>query len=429
LVRSQGLWAIIDQSLCSATNFGVGVIVARTLGAEGFGDFAIAFAVWFTLLGVIRALLIQPYVIDAAPRDPSCWRESTARAAGAVVLAGVICGIGSLGVGALLGVSSSIGGSFCILGLAAPTMALHDLWRHAAFARGRARQALGVDLSWATVQGLGLGCLVSAGALTAPTALAAWGAGGMAGALVGSRIMATCPRWDASAIRFGRSLMRLGAWFTASHLILLTGAQAAIFIVAGVVGRAAVGGLRAATNVFAPVQLLQMAAESVGLPEAARAAQRGLGPLRRTALIYSGSLTGFAVLYGVVPVLAGEWTLRTVFGPEFVPFADLMLPMVVMHVCGACSSGALCALRAAQLARPLTAAETGITIVRVALVLLLVSQWGLEGAGWGLACAAATRSVILWGMLYRAREKLRGEIEPGIATDPAERRYVGETSG
>lgn len=88
-VRVQGhrtAWAIIDQAILSGSNFAVSLFLARTVGPAGFGAFAIAFAVWLAALGLIRALLVQPYVIEAAPLGLDDWRRLTRDAGGAVVV-------------------------------------------------------------------------------------------------------------------------------------------------------------------------------------------------------------------------------------------------------------------------------------------------------------------------------------------------------
>src|SRR3954467_3702003 len=62
----QGAWALVDQILSSATNFAMAIIVARLLPPKGYGSFALAIAAWLTLLGLVRAALVHPYVVAAA---------------------------------------------------------------------------------------------------------------------------------------------------------------------------------------------------------------------------------------------------------------------------------------------------------------------------------------------------------------------------
>src|SRR3954452_4728053 len=86
----QGAWALVDQALSSATNFAMSLFIARLLAPEAFGSFALALAAWITLLGLNRAALVQPFVVEASRQDTPAWR-STARSAGGVVQVACIC--------------------------------------------------------------------------------------------------------------------------------------------------------------------------------------------------------------------------------------------------------------------------------------------------------------------------------------------------
>lgn len=57
---SRGLFAITDQALISGSNFALGILFARWLGAAEYGVYALAFAIFLLLSLVHHALLLEP---------------------------------------------------------------------------------------------------------------------------------------------------------------------------------------------------------------------------------------------------------------------------------------------------------------------------------------------------------------------------------
>ncbi len=86
---------------------------------------------------------------------------------------------------------------------------------------------------------------------------ASWGFGALVGALLGfaqTRVRPLSLRrswdtWRGYGWRFGR-------WLAAETIAYSAGMQAAVFIIAGLLGTAAIGGLRAVQTVFGPITLL-----------------------------------------------------------------------------------------------------------------------------------------------------------------------------
>ena len=51
---------MVDQCVASASNFAVGIVVARISGPAGLGAFALAYAVWILLTMIHRSLITDP---------------------------------------------------------------------------------------------------------------------------------------------------------------------------------------------------------------------------------------------------------------------------------------------------------------------------------------------------------------------------------
>jgi len=58
--------SIIDQGLFSGSNFMVNILLARWLSPDGYGAFAIAFALYLAFSGVVSALTLEPMMIYGA---------------------------------------------------------------------------------------------------------------------------------------------------------------------------------------------------------------------------------------------------------------------------------------------------------------------------------------------------------------------------
>ena len=409
-------WAVADQAMSAAANFAVAIIVARGVGAEEFGDFTVATAVWFALLPLIRAFVTQPYVIESAPLEGRAWRRITGRAAGAVVVAGGVCGSLIAALGLVLG--ATLGETFAVLGACAPFLALQDFWRHAAFARSKAHQAALNSATWAAIQLAAIVMLWIAGVLTPVTAIASLGLGGAAGAAIGLFQSGTVPALSRGTLRFGRSVMPLGMWFTAAQLITALASQAAVFLVAGLAGRASVGGLRAAMNLFGPLQLLARATESFGLPSASRVLREGCTKLRLLTAEYSCLLALGGGILALPAVTHGEWLLATVFGSEFEAYASLTVPLSMWTIGAMLGAGAMIGLRACRAGKQLLAAQSAFAVVQIITVLVLLEAAGLVGAAWGIAGATAVHTVLVWILFWNVSGRVTRALAPP-PRDPA----------
>src|SRR5581483_10418634 len=185
LVLRQGAWAIADQLLSSGTNFVMAVMVARLLAPKAYGSFVLATSAWLTLLSVVRAAVIHPFVVEAAQQDEAIFRQAASEASGVVVAVGVLGAALLAGVGVALGARTESGQAFVILGILTPFLVLQDFWRFTAFARGRARTAVANDGVWALVQTVCILLLIEASTRSPAAAVAAWGTGAVAGAFLG----------------------------------------------------------------------------------------------------------------------------------------------------------------------------------------------------------------------------------------------------
>lgn len=400
-IREYG-WAVGDQVLSSGTNFAVAVVVARHAGPSEFGVFALAIAVWILVLNLGRSLLILPYTLRASPASSEEWPVETRLGAGASLVLGATAGAVLVGVGLAVGRDTALGSSLIIVGAFAAPLMVQEFWRIAAFSHRSARLAFANDAVWAATQMTLLLVFARVADLNSRYALAAWGFGALAGAVIGPLQFRLLPIVSRKTVVWGLDALHLGRWFGLDTIAFACGEQAALWMVAGIAGTAAVGGLRSVQTLFRPVGVLALAAESVTLPRAAIAevnsGQRGV---LRVAVRYSAILTLVIAVYALGAVVARGSLMNLVFGNAFAGFANLTVPIGLAAVLGGVAAGGSLGLRANRRGKGLAAAAAIAAGVKVLLVFVLTSVSGVLGGTWGFAAAAATQGIVLWFLLSR----------------------------
>ena len=89
-------WGLGDQLLSSVTNFLLGLVVARSVGARDLGAFSLAYATFTLSLGATRAIAGELLVVRHSAVSEEDWRYGVKRAAGTAVMTGVVVGAGCL---------------------------------------------------------------------------------------------------------------------------------------------------------------------------------------------------------------------------------------------------------------------------------------------------------------------------------------------
>src|SRR5918999_2161747 len=74
-------WGLADQAVSSITNFALGIVVARSLGAAGFGAFSLAWVSYGVILNVSRGLATDPLTVRYSGPLDDRWRSAAGRAA------------------------------------------------------------------------------------------------------------------------------------------------------------------------------------------------------------------------------------------------------------------------------------------------------------------------------------------------------------
>jgi O-antigen/teichoic acid export membrane protein len=191
------------------------------------------------------------------------------------------------------------------------------------------------------------------------------------------------------------SAWKLGRWLAAEAIVYHVASQLLVFILAGILGIRALGGLRAVWTLFGPLTVLTPALALPGLPALVRVSAESAERAVRLAL----SIGVLAVLvigcYLAVAAAFGDQLLEWVFGRSFIPFVALILPVGVSQILIAGTIGFALLLKAQARGTALLAARVVGSVSSLVLALSLAASHGVTGAAWGMAVASGVSSLAL----------------------------------
>ncbi len=136
--------------------------------------------------------------------------------------------------------------------------------------------------------------------------------------------------------------------------------------------------------------MIALAAGNIGLPEAARRADgQDCRALRFFARRLSLWTTGLFALYATAVAVGGGRVLAVLYGAPFRRFGDIAALIALAYVISALVFGPGVALKAAGHVRRLWFIRVAVAVASLLSVTILVSRFGLEGAGWAAVANTA----------------------------------------
>ena len=320
---SRATTTMVDQCVASASNFSVGIVVARISGPVGLGAFALAYTVWILLTTMHRSLITDPMAIMGDMRHED-RDEFIRRGFAADVTLGVMaaCIVAAIGAVCLCFGQRTFG--FGLLSVAPwiVVLDLQDYWRWIGFMLGKPKKSLVNDLLFNAVQALAFGAVFVLGLHSVFAVVSAWGLGAAVAAAYGLRQFSVRPSIKGGGV-FLWSRWPTSRWLAGERAAAWAGSQLYLIVAGAILGPAALGGLKAAQGlVIGPTNVVINAGGSFGLPEATRQlAERGWRGMVRVSRFVTGAGFSVAAACAIVVLLAAPTLLRVLYGPEFVTYA------------------------------------------------------------------------------------------------------------
>ena len=384
-------WGLADQAVSSLTNFAVGIVVARSLGATAFGIFTIAWVSYAVVLNLSRGLATDPLVVRFSGVPTVSWRAAVPRSSGTALLVGVAAGAVSLLAGLALG--GSVGAGFVALGLVLPALLLQDSWRFAFFAAGQGRKALTNDLVWAAALVPALLLAERHGSVFG--FVLAWGVAGAVAACYGVVQTGLWPR-VAGTRQWLAGHRDLGPRYMIENVSIGCAAQLRMYGLGAIAGLSAVGTVRGAELLLGPFLAVLMGLSLVVVPEAARVLKRSPRRMPSFCLLLGGGQAGAALTWGMVLLLIPDPIGRQVLGSVWEPASELIVPATFAVAAAGMCSGVATGLRALGAARLSLRAQLLQSAGYAGGGLTGAALGGAVGSAWGVAIAMVSAAVVWW---------------------------------
>jgi len=394
--------SLVDQGLISGAGFGVNLLLARWMAAEAYGAFAVAYAGFLFVSGFHNVIFIEPMTVIG----PSCYSQRLPDYFGAqlrahVILVGCLSAICLLAAG-LLALWGSRGLPTIVIltaGLSVPFLLLLLLARRMCYVVQNPLLATQASSSYALLLLGGTFALRHFGWLNSTTAFLSMACTSL---LVSAFILR---RLGVSFVLFPAkdciSLKQLlnenwgyGRWLTLTTALSWISVQVQTFLVAGFLGLAGAGVLRAMqlpslgmTQVIAATTLLV-------LPSMSQELGRGnLDRLRKKAVLSTALLTAFGTLFVVGSFVFAVPLEKLLFGGKYASFAWLIAVLGLVPLFTGFSSGLSLALRVLRKSHFELLAYLVSAVTAVALALLLMPRWGLVGAAASIVGSTAVLAI------------------------------------
>ncbi len=400
-------WGLADQALSSLSNFGVGIMVARSVSPREFGVFALAFSLYTVVVGIARAIATDALVVRFSAATGREAVDARRRATGLALRIGLIAGL-------VLVVLAFVGGPefrplLLALGISMPGLTLQDAWRTVFFAAGRGVQALVNDAVWTALIVPGFLFCEASDRVSAGSLVLAWGGAATVAALLGAIQTASLPDLRGS-ISWLRENRHLWPRYLAESLAVTGTVQVYFLVIGAIGGLVAVGQIKLVQVALGPVNVVIQGVGLVAIPEAVRAMNSSKRRLDFVVVAISLLIASGALAWGALLAFTPRGWTTAVVGSGWVGAASLVLPLSLLQIVNGANTGAFVGLRAFRAAKCSLRIRLFSSVSFLIGAVVGVSFGGAHGAAYGLAAASAVNLVAWWRQYtierrgyYRAR--------------------------
>jgi O-antigen/teichoic acid export membrane protein len=397
-------WGVADQALSSLTNFGLGLLVARSTTQRDFGAFAIAFTTYTLAIGVSRALSSEPLVVRYSDVPARRWERGAIASSGTALALGVLIGCLLLIAGVVN--AGLLGRSLFFFGLVLAPLMLQDSWRFVFFADGRGKQAFLNDLVWGLVLLPALALAITIGDSTLGALIFAWGVAGGIAAVFGCFQARLIPR-PAKALGWLREHRELAPRFLGEFAALNGSTHIATYGIGIVAGLTSVGAIRGATLLFGPFFVVYSAVNIVAIPEGVRLLRRSVRSLERGSAVLGLGLAVGAIAWAAIVYAIPRGIGTQLLGPSWPEARRVVLPTAAWVASSGIVTGGLVGLRSLGAARRSLKARLFTAPLIIAGGIGGAVAGGSVGAVTGMAIANSVGAVYFWLQLMDAVRRYR----------------------
>lgn len=402
---NSAIWALLDQATVSGTTFLTSILVARVLGSEEFGRFALGLAIVSIAQNVHGALLTGP-LMTLGPSRPSAERPAYL---GAILTQQAAFTVASMSLcWTILRIVDAIKPSWQFGLLAAPVAlfigvgTISELWRHFFFATSESRTSASVDLLRYGTQ-----FILVAIYLTHQDP----NVSGVFFAMAAAASLAAVCGWLASSSRATWSPLVARQvihehWQLARWLLVSTGtgsAREAIvsFATAAMLGLTETGLLRAAQQLVLAINVPLQGLGKIAQAQASLAfVNSGIDGLKQFMRRFVRTYLVAIALVLVAIALAGEGLITLAYGHAYTGAGYLLSAYAIVMLAYLCREALTLEVRAMRMPVWETWSCVAGAAASLALLYPLIKVFGAGGA---IAAEAVFNVVTVAGLLYLSR--------------------------
>ncbi len=408
-------WAMVDQTMVSATNFMTGLLLARFLGIEEFGRYTLVWMVAEFMNNIQDSLITSP-MMSVGPKQSD---DEVASYLGAVLVQQACITAAAFALiipGGFL--ASYLFPDYDVAGLTIPLafavlcFQTQHFFRRYLFMRGRTLPAFICDVVRYPGQILVLLYLAYTGNFTTIAVLWTIAGSGAVAVLVGSCFIERPVLEMSRILSIATRHWRLARWLTSSAMLRWSIVGVFNVTMGALIGTAAVGGIRAVQSLLGLTHIILMGIENVVPGQAARALNQQ-GPAAMVSYLWRyGWITGSAMLAILLTIAAApDFWLTLAYGPEYAGQSYVVRWFAVLYLVSFATTPASMGLRAMERGLGIFLSDLSASIFSVIFCYPLVAFLGVPGVMIGYTVTACMRPVIMYTALRRHLRHLPPEAE------------------
>lgn len=419
----KGVIAVMDQGLISGSNFLLGILLARWLGADQYGAYALAFAMFILVSFVHQSLLLEPMTVfgpsiyHGVPRQylgVLVWLQT---ALGAVVfLVGAAAGIFFYAKGSVQLTPALVG-----MTLAAPCVLLFWFARRACYVQFSHIRSLGGAVIYMPLMLGGMWLLLRQRLLSPFTAFVAMGIAALLTSLYLLWQLKPALKQENTGPQLREVAWRhwdYGRWALVSAVFLWVPWNIYYPLLTRFSGLAQAGTLRAAWNLALPITQTYAAFSLLFLPHTARLGQKeGWQAMRGQAMRIAGLYSAGSGLYWLLVCLFSGPLVRFLYAGRYTEITPLLPWVAMSSIISGAVMGPTIVIRAMQAPASVCGIYFGASAVALGVGIPATWAWGVRGAI--LSNALASVAAALGGFLMLRVRARRTEV-PAAPEDPVD---------
>jgi O-antigen/teichoic acid export membrane protein len=393
---TKGMFAVLDQGLISGSNFLLGILLARWIGAEQYGAYALAFAIFILVSIVYQSLVLEPMTVFG----PSVYHAVPKKYLGILVWLQMALGAVVFVVGALGGiyfyarVSAQLGPALIGATIAGPCVLWFWFARRACYVELSPSWALRGAMLYMPLLLSSAWILLKLKLLSPFTAFAAMGVS----ALLTSAHMLWRLKPALARDSQGPCLREVsqrhwnyGRWALAAAVFLWIPWNICYPLVTKFWGLAETGSLRALLNLALPITQAYAALTLLFLPYTARLGQKeGWPGMKRQAMRISGVYTVGTGAYWLLLCMFSRQLVHFLYAGRYTEIIPLLPWVGLSSIIGGAVMGPTIVIRAMQAPASVCWIYLYSSAVAVAVGTPAIRAWGMRGAIIALVLSSLT---------------------------------------